>query len=312
MRTSFGVAITPAWSVSFTAGDGSRITELAERFAGAPAWTHPLAPAVDRFPGRWNPRRAIPDEVAPLPAACAAALERARVWRSGGGESCAGGLVVATEGIHERALARFARELASDPAAVGASGFLWALPSTAASVIGLLFGLSDYQATVTEGDRGASSAFLHALDLLALGRLRRVLVAAVGSAEHTLAPGLRPQDNPALGAVHVAAAIYLDAMDAATMSSRGERWPRRATIDVGCEIAAAAQPAGRFPAAVSSFALLPPLARDLGAASFAALAARIAAAPSGATIEIPRSGDRRSGVRIRIEAEESGCPPATN
>ena len=135
------------------------------------------------FPGRWSARRAVPTEIAPLPLVCAEALERAGWWRPGSGETCRGGLVVAIEGISLPAHAGFVEELAEDPAIVGPSGFLYALPSTAASVIGLLFGLQDYQATLTEGALGGLKACGHALDALALDRVgesRRLLVAAVG------------------------------------------------------------------------------------------------------------------------------------
>ncbi len=140
---------------------------------------------ADAFPGRWNPRRAIPPDVEPAATAAALALEGAGWWRPGSGEACAGGLIVACDHASHVPAARFARELrdasASAVSAVGPSGFLFSLPSSTAAVLGLLFGLTDYQSTVVGGALAGAQALRHALDLLALRRLKRVLLAVLST-----------------------------------------------------------------------------------------------------------------------------------
>ncbi len=145
---------------------------------GSRAGANVLSP--DDFPGRWNRRRAIAPELMPLPGVAADALESAGWWQRGSGEACRGGLVVANDSGPVLASLDFTREIHASPdALVRPAGFLHSLPSTAASVLGLLFGLTDYQACVVSGALSGVQALRHALDLLALGRLDRVLVASL-------------------------------------------------------------------------------------------------------------------------------------
>ena len=96
----------------------------------------------DDFPGRWNRRRAIAPELLPLPRVAADALESAGWWQRGSGQACRGGLVVANDSGPVLASLDFTREIHARPdALVRPAGFLHSLPSTAASVLGLLFGL---------------------------------------------------------------------------------------------------------------------------------------------------------------------------
>jgi hypothetical protein len=132
------------------------------------------------FPGRWNPRRSLPPDLDPLPEAAAMALEDAGWWKRGSGETCEGALVVASDRASFIPGARFVRSL-RDGVPPAPSDFLFALPSSAAAVLGMLFGLTDYQATAVGGPRAGRSAVGHALDLLRLGRHERILVAALGA-----------------------------------------------------------------------------------------------------------------------------------
>jgi hypothetical protein len=135
----------------------------------------------DQFASRWNARRAIPPDAEPAASAAASALSEAGWWRPGSGAPCAGGLVVANDGMSRDATARFARELSGAwGSAPPPSGFLFSLPSSTAAVLGILFGLPEYQSTLV-GPAAGIDALRHALDLLSLGRLERALV-VVGSA----------------------------------------------------------------------------------------------------------------------------------
>lgn len=131
----------------------------------------------DAFPGRWNPHRAIPPDVEPAATAAALALEDAGWWRSGSGKHCAGGLVVAIDGASLPPTLHFARALRAGPAsAIGPSSFLFSLPSSVSGVLGILFGLTDYQATMVGGSGVGIQALRHALDLMELGRQTRLMV----------------------------------------------------------------------------------------------------------------------------------------
>jgi hypothetical protein len=131
----------------------------------------------DAFPGRWNSRRAIPPAVEPAATAAALALQDAGWWRPGSGEHCVGALVVASDGASLSPTLQFARDLRDRPAsAIGPSSFLFSLPSSLAGVLGILFGLSEYQATMVGGAEVGIQALRHALDLLDLGRQRRSMV----------------------------------------------------------------------------------------------------------------------------------------
>lgn len=148
----------------------------------------PLDPAA--FPGRWNPRREVPSEAEPAAAAAALALEEAGWWRPGSGAGASGALVVASEHSIDGPALRFAKSLrdrrSGAAAAVGPSDFLFSLPSSVASVLGILFGLPDYQATLVGGPEVGIQALRHALDLLLLGRHARVLVVSLAGVD---APG---------------------------------------------------------------------------------------------------------------------------
>ncbi len=132
------------------------------------------------FPGRWSPLRSFPAGLDPLPAVAGLALSRAGWFRPNIGRPCEGGLVVGADGAFLAPTARFARAVDErEPAHLSPSDFIHSFPSTAASLLTKLYGLSDYQATLVEGRFSGVKALGHALDLLAAGRLARVLVAAL-------------------------------------------------------------------------------------------------------------------------------------
>jgi hypothetical protein len=90
--------------------------------------------------------------------------------------------VVGVDGAFLGPTARFARAIAArDSARISPSDFIHSFPSTAASLLTILFGLSDYQATRVEGRYSGVMALSHALDLLAGSRLTRVLVASLSA-----------------------------------------------------------------------------------------------------------------------------------
>ena len=130
-------------------------------------------------PGRWPARRTLPEEQAPLVTVVGAALSAAGWWTRGGGEPVRGGLVVASSSAPVVAAQKFCEELRSGADVIAPSSFIHALPSTAASMLGLLFGLLEYQATVVGGDLAGCVALCHGLDRLRLGRLDRLVVAAL-------------------------------------------------------------------------------------------------------------------------------------
>jgi hypothetical protein len=233
--------ISGAWSGWLEESPGRR-RPLGE---GAPAAIDPLLEVLcaEDFPGRWNPRRAIPLEIEPLALAAARSLERSGWWEPGSGTGLQGGLVVSCEGGPLAAVIDFVRQLSRGSArAASPTGFLFSLPSTAASVLGLLFGLPDYQATVAQGALSGIRALGHAADLLALGRLERVAVAALSIAEGDQARAL---PGNAGGAVRLAAALCLERVEPG--SDRGAASPgRRVEIEVGAgKLAATAPPESR-------------------------------------------------------------------
>ena len=159
--------------------------------AAARRLTRPMDPEVlaEVFPGRWNPRRALPDGLEPLVLAFATALEEAGWWVPGMPEPLNGALVLGTDTHYLRSAEGFARELAErGPAGISPSGFLFSLPSSATSILGILFGLRDYQATVTEGGLSGVRALAHALDLLRAGRIDRAAVGAISVVEDPSSP----------------------------------------------------------------------------------------------------------------------------
>lgn len=132
------------------------------------------------FPGRWSPRRSIPFDIEPAATAAAIALTEAGWWQPGTGKEVAGGLVIACDGASLAPALRFARELRDRPeGAKGPSDFLFSLPSSVAATLGLLFGLTDYQSTLVGSRDSAVRALRHATDLIALGRVPRILFVAL-------------------------------------------------------------------------------------------------------------------------------------
>ncbi len=137
----------------------------------------------DWFPGRWDPKRALHADLRPLVAAAAAALEAADLWRPGERSApVEGGLVVAVDHHGWGPALRFARA-AGRPRP---SDFLHSLPSTPAATLGILFGLSETQATVHTGAGAGLAALAHAADLVRTGRLARALVAGLSAVDPTI------------------------------------------------------------------------------------------------------------------------------
>jgi len=155
----------------------------------------------DVFPGRWNPTRSFPEELEPLPRVAGQALERAGCWREGTGSVCSGGVIVGADGGFLGPSARFAHQIAARYSAnISPSDFIHSLPSTAASLLAKLYGLSDYQATLVQGPFSGVLALGHALDLMAVGRLARALVATL-SVSASAVPG---EGQPSMARIAVA------------------------------------------------------------------------------------------------------------
>jgi hypothetical protein len=161
-------------------------------------------------PGRWNPRRAIPAETDPLSAAAALALEDAGWWRPGQGSPAAGGLVVGIDGANLLSSERFLRAIQGG-SAPSPGDFLFSLPSSPAAVLGILFGLADYQATAVGGQDVGLRALRHALDLLELRRVDRVLFAVLSAADGSMLEGPHLKEESADGAGRGAVAWCLNA-----------------------------------------------------------------------------------------------------
>jgi hypothetical protein len=202
-------------------GDGERRVRLERGGDGEYLRGGQLDAAV--FPGRWNPRRAIPPDLDPLPAAAALALEDAGWWRPGSGEACEGALVVATDFGPLVPACRLAADLA--PAGKPGSGvvsptdFLFALPSSAMAVLGILFGLREHQATLAGGGAAGFGALCHALDLIRLGRAERVLLAAWSVVEGPVCEPARAGNGSPAEPLRLAVAWCLEG--AASQDGRG-------------------------------------------------------------------------------------------
>lgn len=149
-----------------------RLRALASARAGSPD-------LEDDFPTRWDPRRRIPAEVAPLVEAAREALRGADWWSPG--QTVADlALVVAVDHAGEVASRRFADALArARPTSPGI--FLGSLPSTPATTLSLLFGAQGHQVTLNAGPGGAAAALEEARLLLARGVATRVLVGALSA-----------------------------------------------------------------------------------------------------------------------------------
>lgn len=191
------------------------------------ACAHALTAPADleeRFPGRWDPRRALSPELRPLIAAGALAQERA-----GWGPDPRAALVIGVAGWGLEPARAFQAQLArAGEAPLRPSAFLSSLPSTPAATLALLLGHGGWQATlcVPAGERPLRAALEHALELLQLGRATRALVAAPGAPGPAGAGG-SPSRAVALEA---AAALlvfagpgYLCPREGATVSSTSEQ-----------------------------------------------------------------------------------------
>jgi 3-oxoacyl-(acyl-carrier-protein) synthase len=136
----------------------------------------------DAFPGRWDPRRALDAPLRPLVAALAEAIAEAG-WQS----LASVGLILGVDRHVEPAARRFGEALQAEQRLSPAT-FLCSLPSTAATTLSVLFQVQGYQATLGSGPESGALALSHAADLLALGRLERVIVGALSpEGEATLA-----------------------------------------------------------------------------------------------------------------------------
>lgn len=201
---------------------------------------------ASQFPGRWNPRRSIPADIEPAATATARALEAAGWWRPHTGALVPGGLVVAVEGATLAPAVRFARDLEDRPGALrGPSDFLFSLPSTAAAVLGLLFGLPTSQATVVGGPEVALDALRHALDLLALRRVERVVLVTL-----SVTPDRR-----------AATAWCLAPLDSASPEKHDPSAPGRRRAEIACGFSRARGSSTMPPPGDSSVALLERAAR---------------------------------------------------
>lgn len=176
---SFRCRVSAAWTGWIdTQGSRRSLVALANCPPGVDARNDEITPEM--FPGRWNPVHAFPEALEPLTTAAGNALAWAGWWRKGSGESCAGGLVVGADGGFVSPSLAFARQIAGAYSpSVSPSDFIHALPSTAASLLSMLYGLGDYQATLLQGPSSGVMALGHALDLMAVERLERALVATL-------------------------------------------------------------------------------------------------------------------------------------
>ena len=162
-----------------------RVHALATASEGAPD-------LEDAFPGRWDPRRRIPAEVAPLAEAARQALGSLGRWEPGRTLPELA-LVIAVDNHGERAAARFGsaleRERPCSPAV-----FLNSLPSTPATTLSLLLGARGYQATLNAGPRGGAAALEEARWLVSQGVAPCVLAGALS---------VSPEGNQTLAALVV-------------------------------------------------------------------------------------------------------------
>lgn len=145
----------------------------------------------DQFPGRWDPKRSIHRGLRPLVEATARALRGAGWWEPG--HTAGGGLVVGVDWHGLEPGLRFGRSLERERPTLRPSDFLHSLPSTPATTLSLLFGLQEYQATLDLLPDSGPQLLAHGVDRLRLGRVQRVVVAALSvvgpTAEERLAPG---------------------------------------------------------------------------------------------------------------------------
>jgi len=162
--------VGPARAFEVTPAREVQVSALATASEGA-------ADLEDAFPGRWDPRRRIPAEVAPLAEAARQVLAGLGRWEPGQALPELG-LVIAVDNHGERAAARFGsaleRERPCSPAV-----FLNSLPSTPATTLSLLFGARGYQATLNAGRGGGAAALEEARWLVSQGIAPCVLAGAL-------------------------------------------------------------------------------------------------------------------------------------
>ncbi len=132
---------------------------------------------AEYFPKRWNARRELASGLSTLIRSTSIALEQAGWWKPGQENLVEGGLVVGTD-FHSLSVSTgYAQELASEGAqGLSPSGFLFALPSSAAAVLGILLGLKSFQSTLTEGEDSGFKALRHAIDMISIRRVERLVV----------------------------------------------------------------------------------------------------------------------------------------
>jgi hypothetical protein len=170
---------------------------------------------AEMFPGRWNPRRSLPRGVDVLVAAVSGAAEDAGWWTPGQESLVDGGLVVGTDYQSLCVASSFARDLMADgPGGVSPSDFLFSLPSSAAAVVGILFGFRHYQATIAADGLSGFLGVGHAVDRLASGRIPRLMVGVLSVVTPEMLPVLDELgydlDDNALG-LEMAVACCLEA-----------------------------------------------------------------------------------------------------
>lgn len=204
---------------------------------------------TDAFPRRWNPRRSIPSEYEPLCSVVGHALEAAGWWQPRSGELVDGGLVVVHDGGPESAIRRFAHTV-HDPEAMvlRPSGFLQALPSTLSSVLGLLYGLCDYHATLVGGTPAGVRGLRHLLDLIALGRLERGVLAVLSDDGGLANPSSCDFEEPAAALPSSTLAVALCFDRAAGDSAL--------SLDCGWEVALTPSEVSRDPGRGAALSLL--------------------------------------------------------
>ena len=155
------------------------------------AWTIDPEQLAEMFPGRWNPRRSLPRGVDTLVAALCGAVEDAGWWTPGQESLVEGGLVVGTDYQSLCVASNFARDLMADgPGGISPGDFLFSLPSSAAAAAGILFGLRDYQATVTVGGLSGFLSIGHAVDRLESGHISRLVVGTLSVVTPEMLPVL--------------------------------------------------------------------------------------------------------------------------
>lgn len=187
MTSSFRGGVTGAWTGWIDDG----------LLPGADDLAH-IDPSA--FSNRWSPMRRFPESIEPLPQVAGGALERAGVWHPGSTETCSGGVIIGADGGFLKPTVELAANLSDGYSPnVSPRDFIDSLPSTATSLLAKLYGFAEYQANLVHGAGSGIVALSHAIDLLAVGRLDRALVATL-----SVVPAV---DDDSV--VRIASAIYL-------------------------------------------------------------------------------------------------------